>query len=117
MTIVEATRDTFHDLVSRGLVLVDLWGPSCTRCLALMPDVERLAEQYEELQVVKVEAPKARRLCMELKVMGLPAFLLFRDGEELTRLAGPDVTADELTSWLAESVAAPNNVDDQQEEV
>ncbi len=111
MSVVEATKESFRDLVSSGLVLVDLWGPSCTRCLALMPDVERLAEEYEELQVVKVEAPKARRLCMELKVMGLPAFLLFRDGEETARLAGPDVTAEELTRWVAESISAPTDDD------
>ena len=52
--------------------------------------------------MVKLEAPKARRLCMELKLMGLPAFLLFRDGEEVARINGPQVTAESLTNWLEE---------------
>ncbi len=115
MSIVEATKDSFRDLVSSGLVLVDLWGPDCTRCLALMPDVERLADQNEELRVVKVEAPKARRLCMELKVMGLPAFLLFRDGEEVARLAGPNVTAEELSRWFAESAGGSSDDENSKE--
>lgn len=105
--LVEATRDDFRDLVADGLVLVDVWGPSCTQCIALFPYVEDLASRRPELRVVKLEAPKARRLCMELKLMGLPAFLLFRDGEEVGRMAGPDLTADRLEAWLDETVADP----------
>ena len=102
--LVEATRDNFRDLVSEGTTLVDLWGTDCTTCMALMPDVERLAEEKEGVKVVALEAPKARRLCMELKVMGLPAFLLFRDGQEVSRLAGPDLNASTLESWLDEEL-------------
>lgn len=98
--IVEATRETFRDLVNAPLVLVDVWGPSCQQCLALMPAVEQLAASRPELVVVKLEAPKARRLCIELKVMGLPAFLLFASGQEIARLAAPDLDADSLERWL-----------------
>ncbi|MDP9070118.1 MAG: thioredoxin family protein [Actinomycetota bacterium] len=104
--IAEATKDNFRDLVSEGRVLVDLWGTSCQTCLALMPHVERLADERPDLKVVKLEAPKARRLCIELKVMGLPAFLLFEDGEEVDRLAAPDLSASGLESWLDQALAA-----------
>ena len=103
--VVEATREDFFDLVADGTVLVDVWGPSCAPCLALLPHVEALAATRPELRVVKVEAPKARRLCMELKVMGLPAFLLFRDGEEVARLAEPELRPDRLESWLDGALA------------
>ncbi len=99
--VTEATKETFRDLVAEGLVLVDVWGPDCQPCLALMPHVEKLAADSEgSLRVVKLEAPKARRLCMELRVMGLPAFLLFRDGEEVARINGPQVSAEALSEWL-----------------
>lgn len=103
--VVEATRDDFRDLVAEGVVLVDVWGPSCARCLALMPHVEELAAQRDDLRVVKLEAPKARRVCMELKLMGLPAFLLFAGGEEVSRIADPNLTAQQLDSWLDDSLA------------
>jgi thioredoxin-like negative regulator of GroEL len=102
--IVEATRETFRDLVDAPLVLVDVWGPSCQQCLVLMPVVEQLAFSRPELVVVKLEAPKARRLCIELKILGLPAFLLFRDGKEVARLAAPDLDADRLERWLDETL-------------
>ncbi|MGH9038184.1 MAG: thioredoxin family protein [Acidimicrobiia bacterium] len=110
--VVEATRDDFRELVADGLVLVDVWGPSCTRCIALLPYVEDLAARRDDLRVVKLEAPKARRICMDLKLMGLPAFLLFRDGEELGRIAEPDLTADRIDTWLAETVADPRQGDE-----
>lgn len=104
--MVEVTKDNFHELVDDGVTLVDVWGPSCAPCLAMMPDVEKLAdERQNELKVVKMEAPKNRRLCMELKVMGLPAFLLFRDGEEVSRLDGADVTASQLRRWVEETLS------------
>ncbi len=103
--LVEATRDDFRDLVAEGRVLVDGWGPSCTQCIALFPYVEELASRRPDLRVVKLEAPKARRLCMELKLMGLPAFLLFEDGDEVGRIAGPELTAGRIDAWLAETSA------------
>lgn len=106
--VVEGTKETFRHLVSDGVVLVDVWGPECRPCFALMPHVERQAEERPELTVVKLEAPKARRLCMELRVMGLPAFLLFHDGEEVGRLGGPDVTPEGLGAWLDEAMPVTN---------
>jgi thioredoxin 1 len=101
--IVEATRDNFKDLVAQGTVLVDVWGPDCRPCLALLPHVEALAEKYAgEVQVIKLEAPKARRLCMELSIMGMPAFLLFRDGTQVARLSDPALTPLRLNQWMDE---------------
>jgi thioredoxin 1 len=100
-TVVEATRDNFKELVAEGTVLVDVWGPDCRPCLALMPHVEKLAEKYAgQVQVVKLEAPKARRLCMELSIMGMPAFLLFRDGAEVARLSDSALTPLALNQWV-----------------
>ena len=102
--VAEATRENFRELVSEGVVLVDMWGTSCQTCLALRPTVDKLAEERDDLEVIALEAPKARRLCLELKVMSLPAFLLFKDGEEVSRLASPDLTEDALTEWVDRSL-------------
>lgn len=100
--VVDATRDNFSDLVAEGTVLVDVWGPDCQPCLALDPHVEALAETHAgALKVVKLEAPKARRLCMSMGLMGLPVFLLFKDGEEVDRISGPDAnTPAQVTEFV-----------------
>ena len=102
---IEAPRETFDELVESGTVLVDVWGPDCKPCLALMPHVEKLAEKRaDELRVVKLEAPKARRACINLKVHGLPTFLLMKDGEEVSRLSASSISPAELNSWLDKSL-------------
>ena len=105
-TLTQATKENFRELVAEGSTLVDVWGPDCQPCMALLPHVEKLAAERDGLEVVSLEAPKARRLCMELRVMGLPAFLLFRDGKEVSRLAGPQITAAGLLEWLDGAMAA-----------
>ena len=105
--VAEATKETFRDLVAEGTTLVDVWGTECQPCMALMPFVERLAEERAgEVKVVKLEAPRARRLCIEMRVMGLPAFLLFQDGEEVARINGADLTESKLQAWLDETLSA-----------
>lgn len=90
---MNVTRETFQAEVleksRRQVVLVDFWGPRCGPCLQLMPWVEDLAEQFSDcVSIVKVNAAEQKRLAMDLRVMGLPAFALFQDGVEAARLNG-----------------------------
>lgn len=101
--LAEATKETFRELVARGRVVVDVWGPQCAPCIALMPTVEALARSRPDVTFVKLDSSQARRLCIELRVMGLPAFLLFQDGREIARIAGQDLDAARLTQWLDET--------------
>lgn len=103
-TLKEATRESFDGLVASGTTLVDVWGPDCRPCLALMPHVEKLAEARDDLQVVKLEAPKARRVCIRLGVHALPTFLLMHDGEEVARLSASTISPTQLKTWLDESL-------------
>lgn len=102
---MEATRESFDELVESGTTLVDVWGPDCRPCLALMPHVEKVAASREDLRVVKLEAPKARRVCIRLGVHGLPTFLLMRDGSEVARLSASAISPAQLDDWLEENLA------------
>jgi thioredoxin-like negative regulator of GroEL len=86
---VDATAETFRALTSEGSVLVDFWGPRCAPCLQMMPTVARLEEEAGgAVRVVKVNAPENRELCRELRVFGLPTYVLMQEGAELERLSG-----------------------------
>jgi len=102
--LTEATRENFDELVESGTTLVDVWGPDCRPCLALMPHVEKLAEARDDIQVVKLEAPKARRVCIKLGVHALPTFLLMQEGEEVARLSASTISPTQLNDWLDKSV-------------
>ena len=92
---VDATPDTFRSLVAHGDVLIDFWGPRCQPCIALMPAVEAIETRYgARLRLVKVRAPENRVICRALRVLGLPTYVLYRDGSEVGRLTGDPTRAD-----------------------
>ena len=98
---VDATVDTYHDLAGEGSVLVDFWGPRCQPCLAMMPTIAKLEEEAGgAVRVVKVNSAENRDVCRELRVFGLPTYILMRDGEELERLSG-EVSKDDITRAFA----------------
>lgn len=91
----EVDKDSFEtEVVGSELpVVVDFWGPQCVPCLALMPNVEAMAEKYHgRVKIAKVEAPKNKRLCLGLKVLALPTFLFYKDGKEVGRVSGDTVS-------------------------
>ncbi len=96
---VDLNRDNYGSevLQSKEPVMVDFWGPQCKPCLALMPAVERLEKEYTgRLKVAKVNATENRMLCARLRVMGLPAYLFYKDGVEVKRLTGENITESDL---------------------
>jgi thioredoxin 1 len=100
--MIEVNSDCFEQEVLRSSVpvLVDFWGPQCGPCLALIPKVETLMEQYgDKVKITKVEAPQNRRLCLNLKVMSLPTFLFFKNGNEVDRLTG-EITIQSIEECL-----------------
>ena len=99
--MIDATVETFVDLAAQGHVLVDIWGPQCQPCLALMPAVETLAETYgDRVRFVKVNAPDNRKICRDLRVAGLPAYLTMRDGVEVERLTSNATTPAQIEEAL-----------------
>jgi thioredoxin 1 len=104
--------DTFDAVVLRSTepVIVDFWGPRCAPCLALMPHVETLAEEYRgRVKVVKADASENRELCIRLRVMKLPTFVAFADGVEVARRTG-DVNAGELREWVEGLLVRPPRI-------
>ncbi len=105
---VELNRDDYDAAVlkSKGVVLVDFWGPLCKPCLALMPAVEQLERDYAgRISVGKVNSAQNRMLCARLRVMSLPTFIIYRDGVEAERLTGEGLKASDLRAAIEKTVA------------
>ncbi len=103
--VVDATKETFADLVESGLVLVDIWAESCRPCVALAPHMKTLVGANPDLTVVKLDASKARRQCMALQVRGLPTLLLYHDGQEVARITSPNLLPAQVDTWLSAELA------------
>lgn len=97
--MIEVTKENFEsEVVNNDLpVVVDMWGPQCGPCLALMPSVEELAASYEgRVKFTKLNVAGNRRLCATLRVMGVPTFLFYKGGECVSRITGDEVNIDSI---------------------
>jgi thioredoxin 1 len=82
-------------------VVVDFWGPKCVPCMGLMPHYTEMAKEFEgKAKFTKVDCSKNRRVAMKFRVMGLPTFLFFNNGEEVARLSKEECTAESIRAEI-----------------
>ncbi|XP_050373923.1 thioredoxin X, chloroplastic [Argentina anserina] len=84
--IQEINETQFQDSVlnSDRPVLVEFVASWCGPCRLISPAMEWLAQEYKDrLTVVKIDHDANPRLIEEYKVYGLPALILFKNGQEV----------------------------------
>jgi len=105
--MLELTKKTFEEevLKTEGLTLVDYWSDGCEPCKALMPDVEELSKKYEDkVKFCKLNTTKARRLAISQRVMGLPAIVLYKDGEKLDECTKEDANIENIEAMIEKNL-------------
>ncbi len=105
---IDLNRDNYETevLQVKETVMVDFWGPQCRPCLALMPAVDQLEKEYAgKIKVAKLNAAENRMLCAKLRVMGLPTYLFYKEGVEISRLTGEQITKNDLVEAIKSAIA------------
>lgn len=69
-------------------VLVDFWATWCGPCQMMGPVVEELAQENPDVKVCKVNVDEEMELAREYRVMSIPTFLVFKNGEVTGRTLG-----------------------------
>ena len=87
-------------LMLDGPVLVDFWAPWCGPCRAVAPELEKLAAQRAgSLTIGKVNVDEHPEIAAKYGVRGIPALMLFRDGELKGTLVGAR-PAEAIAQWI-----------------
>ena len=87
---LEATDATFQDVVlgSEGKVIVDFWAEWCGPCHAVAPVLDRIADERDDVKIVKVNVDQEQGLAQRYGVSTIPLMVLFENGEPQAQAVG-----------------------------
>ena len=90
MEILKVNSQNFEEEVLRSKkpVLVDFYADWCGPCKMLSPIVDQVAEENEDIKVVKVNVDDAQDLAMKYQVMSIPTLVVIKEGKEINRSVG-----------------------------
>lgn len=90
MEVVKVTSETFENevLKSKEPVLIDFFADWCGPCKMLSPIVDEIAQESEDIKVVKINVDESPDIAMDYRVMSIPTLIVIKDGQEKARSVG-----------------------------
>ena len=80
--------------------LIEVMSPHCVECRAMKPDLDAVADQHAQVDLVVLDATRELERVASLNVKGTPTLIAVKDGMELARFTGRRSRA-ELTELFA----------------
>ncbi len=87
---MEFTDSNFETevLESNSLVVVDFWAAWCRPCNMLTPLINRLAENYKDVKIGKINIDENADTPKKYKIAAIPTILFFKNGMIVERITG-----------------------------
>jgi thioredoxin len=89
-TVADVTDDNFQAEVieSDTATLVDFWAPWCGPCRVVGPVLEEIADERDDLRVVKLNVDENQQTAASFQVLSIPTMILFRNGQAEKKIIG-----------------------------
>ncbi len=90
MDVKKVNDETFEQevLKSNIPVLVDFYADWCGPCKMLSPTVDEVAQENDDIKVVKVNVDESQSTAIKYQVMSIPTLVVIKNGNEVNRSVG-----------------------------
>ena len=88
MTITEVYDDTYKEAISKGYVVLDLYGDHCGPCKAMAPFYNQVASDMAYIHFLKASIDRNPGLKEAYQINAVPTLLFIQDGKILERHTG-----------------------------
>lgn len=74
----------------------------CPDCKVIEPDLPQLEAKYTNYKFISVDRDKFIDICINYDIMGIPSFLVFRDGNQIGSYIGKErKSKEQIDQFLA----------------
>ena len=90
MSVIHINNQNFRNEVlhSDKPVLLDFWAPWCGPCRMVLPIVEEIAEERNDIKVGKINVDEQPELAAQFGVMSIPTLVVVKDGKIVNQAMG-----------------------------
>ena len=103
MSVININNSNFESEIIKSdkKVLVDFWAPWCGPCRMVLPVIDEISEEREDIKIAKINVDDEAELAAKFGIMSIPTLMIFENGKVIKKSTGAK-SKEDLLDWIDE---------------